>query len=205
MVKASGIIERRILKLEEKLTSEKLEPAERENIKDSVSLAKMQINAVKKASDNLNSIAFTKLKKGSEMVLKVLEKNPESYGGYRLAADLYRINKEWEKCHQAMEKIEKLNPDSNGLRFIKGAVALHEKQDHKEAVSFLKLAVEKDPKFAKAWFFLASVYMDMKETDKALDALNKCLEVSTGHQLALAGKRLLESAGKMNKQIKAKK
>ena len=85
-----------------------------------------------------------------------------------------------------MRKLEKLNPDSNGLRFLRGVVALQREQELKQAERHFKEAVKNDRQFAKAQYYLALTYFKMRRMDDARRALDKTLKMSPGHPFANA-------------------
>ena len=135
---------------------------------------------------DLDEVSEEKLKVGAEKSLAILKTNQETYEGYRLAADLFRLTKDWGQHDGFIKKLEARNPDSNGLRFLKGVVAYSRDKDYHAAERFLKEAVAKDIKFTKAQYYLALNYLSMRRFDHARVALEQTLAISPGHPFANA-------------------
>lgn len=135
---------------------------------------------------NLDVAAKEKLEIGAAKSLAVLKLNQETYEGYRLAADLFRLHGDWAQYDKFIKKLETRNPDSAGLRFLKGVVAFSRDKDYHTAERFLQEALAKDPQFAKAQYYLALTYLDMRSFDRARDALEQTLKISPGHPFANA-------------------
>lgn len=134
----------------------------------------------------LDEVAKEKLALGQQMTQAILAKAPDSYQGYRLAADLARISEDWDAFDLAAQKIEQLNPDSNGLRFLRGVVAFSRDKDYVSAEKYLADAVSHDAKFTKAQYYLALSYLNRRQFDAAQAALQRTLDISPGHPFANA-------------------
>lgn len=134
----------------------------------------------------LDEVAKDKLSQGQLMTQAILAKAPDSYQGYRLAADLARITEDWDGFERAAKKIEQLNPESNGLRFLRGVVAFSRDKDYILAEKYLSDAVAHDAKFTKAQYYLALSYLNRRQFDAAQAALKRTLEISPGHPFANA-------------------
>ncbi|MBN2358005.1 MAG: tetratricopeptide repeat protein [Deltaproteobacteria bacterium] len=144
------------------------------------------IGLAERAQADLDAVAREKLGVGAAKALAILKLDQESYEGYRLAADLFRLNGDWTQHEKFMKKLEARNPDSVGLRFQKGVVAYCRDQDLHQAERYLKEALAKDPQFAKAQYYLALTYLSMHRYDHAREALEQTLRISPGHPLANA-------------------
>lgn len=130
-------------------------------------------------------LAPVHLNKGSEMAQTLVQEKPEGYEGYRVLADYYRIRGEWDRYDAMVKEVEKLHPDSTGLRFLKGIALAEREGDADGAAKLLAEAVAKEPKFCRAQaqlVFLASGLTKKYEEYQKLKAMN------ARHQLvALAG------------------
>ena len=90
--------------------------------------------------------------------------------------------------------IETLGLTSDTLLAIlerEGAVALKRDQDHAAAEQHLKRAVERDPRFTKAHYCLALVYLTSGRIDDAEGEIQQTLRLSPGHPLAHAVQRYI--------------
>ena len=134
----------------------------------------------------LDVTAKEKLEVGAAKSLAVLKLNQETYEGYRLAADLFRLHSDWTQYDKFMKKLEARNPDSAGLRFLRGVVAFSRDKDYPTAERSLQEALTKDPQFTKAQYYLALTYLDMRSFDAARAALEQTLKISPGHPFANA-------------------
>ncbi len=134
----------------------------------------------------LLGVAADKLEIGKQKTEAILAKHADTYEGYRLAADLARIGENWEGYGEAVRQLEQHNPDSNGLRFLRGVVAFARDKNYSEAEQYLGEAVAKDPKFTKAQYYLALSHLNRRQFEEAVAALDKTLEISPGHPFSNA-------------------
>jgi tetratricopeptide (TPR) repeat protein len=141
---------------------------------------------VQEVQARLDKVAAEKLGVAATKTEAIVAKHGDSYKGFRLAADLARIREDWATYDERVKKLEQRNPDSNGLRFLKGVVAFSRDKDYAEAVNQLKAAVDKDPKFTKAQYYLALTYLNQRQFDDAVQALDRTLALSPGHPFANA-------------------
>lgn len=144
------------------------------------------IPITEKVMQDLGRIAEEKLEIGKEKSRVVLEKSPDTYEGFRLAADYYRLSSDWEQYEASLRQLQRRNPDSNGLLFLKGVVALQRDKDYQTAESYLGKAVANDPKFAKAQYYLALTLLNSRRFDEASEAMARTLEISPAHPFANA-------------------
>jgi hypothetical protein len=99
---------------------------------------------------------------GSERAQKAIDQYPDSYLGYRVMADYHRLMQEWDAFEEMIAKIQERNPDSNGMRFLKGAAAFQKARDASAAAEFYRDALAKDPAFVRAQAHLMMIQTDPK-------------------------------------------
>jgi hypothetical protein len=130
----------------------------------------------------LSLVGMQHLWAGASLAQTVIEERPDNYVGYRLAADFYRLRGEWKIFDELVAKIEKLNPDSNGLVFLRGVAALNRDGNSEAARTLFHKALEKDPKFVRAqvYNYLASPFVS-----DAFDELVQLKALNPNHQLVV--------------------
>ena len=126
----------------------------------------------------LEIAAAEHLARGLAIASEVIKANPNNYLGYRLAADSYRLRRDWKSFATMLAKVEKTNPASNGLLFLKGVAAAQRDRDAVAAVKFLSAALAKDPKFARAQAHLVLIAPSLEE---ARVELGKLAAISPQH------------------------
>ncbi|MEE2962301.1 MAG: hypothetical protein VYA34_16325 [Myxococcota bacterium] len=119
----------------------------------------------------------------AELKVKLLRKSLGRYEGHRIAADHFRLTGESEDFARSLKKIEDLNPDSNGLRFLKAMKSMSD-NNIVGAIDYLHQALEREPKFVKAQFWLGVFLYQYGQKRAGLDAMHKVLLMSPGHGLA---------------------
>jgi len=119
----------------------------------------------------LEQAAAEHLQRGLAIAAQVIKANPDNYLGYRVAADSYRLQRDWKSFERALVRVEKTNPGSNGLLFLKGVAAAQRDRDAKGAAKFLNAALAKDPKFARAQAHLVLIAGSLDEAREELDKL----------------------------------
>ena len=117
---------------------------------------------------------------GSALADEVIHKYPDSYLGYRVAADYHRMTRDWSKFDQMLTKIEELNPESNGLVFQKGAAAWQRGGDRQEAQRYLRQALERDEEFVRAQAHLVAI---QEEIPALYAEYKKLQDMNPDHQL----------------------
>lgn len=120
-------------------------------------------------------VAIDHISKGSQVADQIIADKPESYLGYRLAADYYRTLRDWESFATMVEKIKETNPDSNGLLFLLGAASFQKEADLEAAEGYYRRALTNDPKFVRAQAHLVIIQSEIQRTHEellALEALN---------------------------------
>jgi tetratricopeptide (TPR) repeat protein len=105
---------------------------------------------------------------------------------HRAMADHARITGKWDEVTKQLEYVERQKPDSAGLRFVRGVVALEKDKDLAKADALFDEALSKDPKFMKALYFKALVADRKGDREGAAALMKKVLEGSPGHPNAQA-------------------
>lgn len=126
----------------------------------------------------LEGAAAEHLARGLAIAAQVMKSNPDNYLGYRLAADSHRLKRDWKAFEKMLLKVEKANPGSNGLLFLKGVAAAQRDRDAVAAMKFLSAALQKDPKFARAQAHLVLIAPSL---DEARVELSKLAEINPKH------------------------
>lgn len=75
------------------------------------------------------------------------------------------------------------NADQAVAAYAEGS-AEYKKGSFAEAIKRFKTAVELDPKFHRAWAYLAMAHAAAAEIDQAIDAYRRCLEIEPGYHKA---------------------
>ncbi|MFH1811301.1 MAG: tetratricopeptide repeat protein [Pseudomonadota bacterium] len=172
--------------LKQKLDAGELEGAAKLKARARLDEIDWLLPLVEEVQGRLQQVAREKIAIGETKTQAILARHGDSYKGFRLGADLARISEDWDRYSERVQKLEQRNPDSNGLRFLKGVVAFSRDKDYAEAVRFLQEAIAKDPKFTKAQYYLALTYLNQRKFDDAVQALDRTLELSPGHPFANA-------------------
>ena len=133
-------------------------------------------------------VSIEHMTKGALLAENVMRDNPESYLGYRVAADYYRMIRDWMMFDKIEKKIETLKPTSNGLVFLRGAVAYRRNGDRSAASAYFRQALSNDPKFVRAQAHL----LVLQETIETLAVeFRKLRAISPTHPVVLwAGETL---------------
>ncbi len=126
----------------------------------------------------LQAAAAEHLARGLAIASEVIKANPNNYLGYRVAADSYRLQRDWKSFDKMLAKVEKTNANSNGLAFLKGVAAAQRDRDAAAATKFLSAALVKDPKFARAQAHLVLIAPTL---DDAREELDKLAAISPRH------------------------
>ena len=119
----------------------------------------------------LKLVSFAHVEAGSQRAHEVIEGHPDNYIGYRVSADFYRMIRDWENFDTMVAELEKLNPKSNGLLFLKGAHAVQVDKDIARATRYYRQALEHDPEFVRAQAHLVLIQPSVKDMLVELDAL----------------------------------
>lgn len=129
-------------------------------------------------------LSIAHLTAGSAKADAVMAVHPDSYLGYRLAADYYRTVADWPRFDAMVSRIEALKPDSNGLVFLKGAAAFGRDRDLAAAARWFRQALATDPDFLRARAHLVMIQPDAASMLAELAAMQ---QVNPEHQLVRFG------------------
>jgi len=149
---------------------------------DRLSYLKEKERSAERLSGALGLVGMQHLWAGASLAQSVMEEHPDSYMGYRLAADFHRLRGDWGVFDELMSKIEKLNPESNGLVFLKGVAALNRDGDVEAARAKFRQSLERDGKFVRAQVYL---YLASPLIADAFDELLRLRQMNANHQLVV--------------------
>ena len=116
-------------------------------------------------------LSIAHLTSGSAKADEVMSAHPDSYLGYRLAADYYRTVRNWARFDAIVTRIEALNPKSNGLVFLKGTAAFARDRDVAAASRWFTTALASDREFVRARAHLVMIQPDLPHMLAELEAL----------------------------------
>jgi tetratricopeptide (TPR) repeat protein len=141
---------------------------------------RQQVQHSERFSDAFQIVSIEHMTRGVAKANEAIKQNPDNYLGYRVAADYYRMTRDWSGFHGVEEKIQKLNPNSNGLTFLRGTVAFHKDGDQKKAAAYFRQALHKDADFVRAQAHLLVIQEDDVTLMIEFDKLKK---ISPRHQV----------------------
>jgi tetratricopeptide (TPR) repeat protein len=144
-------------------------------------------------SEALSILANEHLTKGARMARAVIDKNPNDYHGYRVAADFHRLRQDWPSFFEMLKKVEETNPNSNGLMFLKGVAAAYREDDPAKAIDFFKKALERDNKFVRSQ---VHVYLLQRGIANKYAEYQKIKAMNPNHQIVVWAGEFIESAYK---------
>jgi uncharacterized protein HemY len=75
---------------------------------------------------------------------------PADYEGYRVLADYARIRGDWEKFDSLVKEVQTRHPNSTGVMFLQGIEVAERSRDFKAAADYMRQALAKEPRFARA-------------------------------------------------------
>ena len=127
-------------------------------------------------------VGVHRIEVGGEAARQVIEEFPRSYLGYRVAADFYRLTKEWKDFDRVMIKLQQLNPVSVGLAFQKGVAARDREGDVVAARRWFSVALSRDARFTRASVHTVMTQDSYIEFERAFQAFR---QVHPDHQLVL--------------------
>ncbi|GAB4292621.1 MAG: hypothetical protein Kow0090_06600 [Myxococcota bacterium] len=142
----------------------------------------------KKKYDEINALyefrrseAAKKKNDGFEWSKRGIKAKSAHYASYRAIADYYRITRSWDKAEEQLDYVGKARPESAGLRFIKGAIAMERDKNFDKAISWFKEALEKDPKFTKAKYYIGLAQDAKGDKEGAQKTMEEILKTSPSH------------------------
>lgn len=96
-------------------------------------------------------------------------------------ADYYRVRKQREPMDKELAEVERLRPESNGLKFIRGAALAQFDGDYDSAIIHYYEALAEEPMFVKALYFVGLAYHECGRIYDAKRTMRQVLEKSPGH------------------------
>lgn len=139
----------------------------------------------------LDLVASEHIAAGAEVARTVIERFPESYLGYRVAADYYRLRRQWDRFDTMVAALRATNPDSNGLRFVQGVAAWERGRDRAAAAAQFEAALAADPDFVRAQAHLLLIQPTVADTARQLRRL---AERNGEHQIVVLAGPAIERA-----------
>jgi hypothetical protein len=112
--------------------------------------ARERITHYRDIDEALRLLAAEHVDAGHREAEQVIERDPDNYLGYRVAADAARLRHQWQRFGDLLTRIETHNPDSNGLRFLRGVAAWMRDGDAIAAAGHFRSALQTDPAFIRA-------------------------------------------------------
>lgn len=113
---------------------------------------------------------------------KVMELAPEEILGLRMVHDAYRGLERHDEADEMLDLlIEQDRTAGTAARTFNAGVGAIRVQDYELALKRLLQAAEIDPALKEAYLPMGQIYRTMGESQKALDAANKLLELAPGN------------------------
>lgn len=135
---------------------------------------------LRRAGAAFTALIIEHLTAGSEKAEETISEFPDSYLGYRVAADYHRLMEDWPAFDEMIQKVTERNPDSNGMRFLKGAASFRTEKNRAAAADFYRQALQTDPEFVRAQAHLLMVQI---EPQALYDEYLKLKELNPDHQV----------------------
>jgi hypothetical protein len=139
-----------------------------------------RIASYRETDEALRLLAAEHVDAGYREADLVIQHAPDNYVGYRVAADAARLRNQWQRFGELLTRVEAHNPDSNGLRFLRGVAAWMRDGDASTAAGFFRSALQHDPAFVRAQAQLVLVAPTIMEQHRELEALKA---MSPDHQI----------------------
>lgn len=130
----------------------------------------------------------------------LIDAKPDNYIGYRVMADYYRIEGDRAKMNEYLTQVERLNPDSVGLLFVRGAEQAKFDKNYEGAVLIYDQVLDKDPMFVKALFFKALALKELGKAEEAKAAMDEVLKKSPKHPGVLAYRSMEQYLEELNEE-----
>ena len=124
----------------------------------------------------LSLVADAHVGRGSALAGQLMIDEPESYLGYRVAADSYRLRHQWNRFDAEVARLRTLRPSSTGLKFLLGAAAIEREGDEDDAERLLRQALSEDPEFTRAQVQLLFAQDSLPEMNRELTRLERMNE-----------------------------
>lgn len=142
--------------------------------------ARERIAHYRDIDEALRLLAAEHVDEGHRAAEQVIGLAPDNYVGYRVAADAARLRHQWSRFGELVARIEAHNPDSNGLRFLRGVAAWMRDGDAVAAAGHFRSALQADPAFLRAQAQLVLVAPTIIDQHAELQSLKA---MSPDHQL----------------------
>jgi tetratricopeptide (TPR) repeat protein len=120
--------------------------------------------------------------RGVELIdTEIRGKENPPYQAHRVLADYYRIKGEHERALEELEAVRALNPDSAGLRFVRGVMQMKVEGDLDGAIRSMDEALALDGDFVKALYYKGIALSQKDDAAGAERVMKQVLEKSPGH------------------------
>jgi tetratricopeptide (TPR) repeat protein len=126
------------------------------------------------------------LESATALAKQLMIHNPDNYIGFRVMADYHRVSGAREQMDALLEKVAELNPDSNGLLFVRGAAKAQFDKDYDGAIELYDQAIANDPMFIKALYFKGLALHAKGEEQSAREVFSNVLSKSPDHPGSLS-------------------
>ena len=155
----------------------------------SVALAQLESEGQSKI-DSLGVQCDLYLDKALPLIERIEELSPDTYHRNRLMADYYALVGEAQQFSNQLKMIESKNPDSNGLRYMRGVQAADEER-WEAAIGWYEQALYHEPEFTEAEYARGFALWQLGQKQAALDSMYRILVVTPDHTLALLTKWMI--------------
>lgn len=113
--------------------------------------------------------------KAKNAILKLVEKNPESYHGHKVLAEIYEKENDLEVATQEYIRAANIRPNEDKIQF-KIADLFHQTKNSEGAIKILQELLRKKPEWQEASLLLGDIYQEQERFKEAvniyLDAIN---------------------------------
>jgi hypothetical protein len=138
------------------------------------------IEKARQIDEALRLLASEHVEIGGREADAVIQRAPDDYQGYRVAADAARMRNQWSQFGELLQRVESHNPDSNGLRFLRGVASWMRDGDASTAAQHFRSALLTDATFVRAQAQLVLVAPSLSEQHAELQNLKS---IAPDHQL----------------------
>ncbi len=140
---------------------------------------------------------------------KAVEADPKQVLPYKMLAFNYMFLGNQDNAIATWQRLQSVAPDDPDLALYLGALYMEQRR-YADAASLLESAVKANPSNAYAHMMLGTVRLRSHNTDQALDAFHKALEIDSGalllnnvaYELAEGGTNLPEALGYSQRSVK---
>lgn len=140
--------------------------------------------------DSLGTQCDLYLDKALPLIERIEEISPDTYHRNRLLADYYSLVGEAQQFANQLKMIESKNPESNGLRYMRGLKAAEEER-WAAAIGWYEQALHYEPEFTEAEYARGFALWQLGQKEAALDSMYRILVVTPDHTLALLTKWMI--------------